>query len=55
MKNSIIVSGFFILACIAGACNTPSEKVEDAKTEVVDANKELDQANADYMADMAKY
>lgn len=55
MKKSIIISAIFTLAIIAGACSSPTEKVEDAKTDVVEANKELDEANSEYMADMAKY
>ena len=55
MKKSIIVSVLFMLAVIVGACSSPTEKVEDAKTDVVEANKELDEANAEYVADMEKY
>lgn len=52
MKNSLIV---FIFSVIVSACSSSSEKVEDAKTDVVEANKELDEANAEYVADMEKY
>ncbi|GAB2616780.1 hypothetical protein GCM10027035_11430 [Emticicia sediminis] len=55
MKKSIIVSAIFMFAIIVVACSSPTEKVEDAKTDVVEANKELDDANVEYMADMAKY
>lgn len=55
MKKSIIVSILFMFAVIVGACSSPTEKVEDAKTDVVEANKELDEANAEYVADMEKY
>lgn len=55
MKKSILVTTLFVSALIVGACSSPSKKVEDAKTDVVEANKELDDAQAEYMADMAKY
>lgn len=55
MKKSIIVAALFVFTIIVGACSSPTEKVEEAKTDVVEANKELDEANAEYMADMAKY
>lgn len=53
MKKIYIVSAFF-LATLA-ACNSSADKVEDAQTDVVEANKELDEANIEYMADMEKY
>jgi hypothetical protein len=53
MKKIYIVSAFF-LATLA-ACNSSTDKVEDAQTDVVEANKELDEANIEYMADMEKY
>lgn len=55
MKKSIIVSALFVFAVIVGACSSPTKKVEDAKTDVAEANKELDEAKAEYMADMEKY
>lgn len=55
MKKSIIVVAIFVFAIIVGACSSPTEKVEDAKVNVVEANKELDKANTEYMVDMAKY
>lgn len=53
MKKIYIVSALF-LATLA-ACNSSTDKVEDAQTNVVEANKELDEANMEYMADMEKY
>ena len=53
MKNIYIVPALF-LATLA-ACNSSTDKVEDAQTNVVEANKELDEANIEYMADMEKY
>ncbi len=55
MKKSILVTALFVAVFIAGACSSPTKKVEDAQSEVVEANKELDDAQAEYMADMAKY
>ena len=55
MKKLIIVTTLLISTFIVGACSSPTKKVEDAKTEVVEANTELDNAQAEYMADMAKY
>lgn len=55
MKKSILVTTLFVYALIVGACSSPTKNVEDAKTDVVEANKELDDAQAEYMADMAKY
>jgi len=52
MKNSLIV---FIFSVIVSACSSSSEKVEDAKTDVVEENKELDEANAEYVDDIEKY
>lgn len=55
MKKLIIVTTLFVSTFIVGACSSPTKKVEDAKTEVVEANTELDIAQAEYMADMDKY
>ncbi|CAH0997947.1 hypothetical protein EMA8858_04082 [Emticicia aquatica] len=59
MKKSILALGIFtfITSTIILSCNsnTPAEKVENAQTEVADANKDLEKANEEYMADMASY
>lgn len=55
MKKSTLLTILIIAASIVGACSSPTKKVEDAKIDVVEANKELDEAQAEYMADMAKY
>lgn len=55
MKKTFIVVALFVFAVIVGACSSPTKKVEEAQTDVIEANKELDEANAEYMADMAKY
>ena len=45
--------------CIAGAiltsCNTSAERVENAQENVIQANKDLDQANQEYLADIENY
>ncbi len=57
MKKSILALTVF--AIIAGAiltsCNTPAEKVKDAQTNVTQANKDLDAANKEYLADIENY
>ena len=44
-----MTSGLFV------GCNTPAEKVENAEQKVIEANKELDLANAEYLADIEAY
>ena len=54
MKRSILT--VVTITCIAGAlvtsCNTPSQKVEEEKNNVAEANKDLEKANLEYLADM---
>lgn len=56
MKKSILV---LALALVTGAfltsCNTPAEKVENAQTNVEEANKDLDVAQEEYLTDIANY
>jgi len=57
MKKSILVFAactFFTGAFFTG-CNTPSQKVENAQENVVEANQDLAQANKEYLADIASY
>ncbi len=44
-----------ITGAILSGCSTSSQKVEDAQENVVAANLALDQANKEYLADMANY
>jgi Skp family chaperone for outer membrane proteins len=44
-----------LVASIAISCNTPAQKVENAQADVVDANKDLEKANAEYTADIESY
>ncbi|MES2003978.1 MAG: hypothetical protein V4450_05610 [Bacteroidota bacterium] len=41
--------------CFTISCSTPAEKVEKAEVNVTEANKSLDKANEEYMADIEKY
>jgi chromosome segregation ATPase len=57
MKKSILA----LAACtlIAGAiftsCDTPTQKVENAQQNVIEANNDLAKANQEYLADMESY
>jgi hypothetical protein len=57
MKKSIL----FLMVCglISGvvitSCNTSAEKVENAEENVLVANRDLDQANQEYLADISNY
>ncbi len=57
MKKSIIkIASYFLLSgVILASCNSPEKKVENAQNEVVEANKDLDKANQEYMTDMENY
>lgn len=57
MKNSILT--FLGIALITSAvvvgCNSPAQKVENAQNSVTDAERDLDKANSEYLADLQKY
>ena len=57
MKKSILTIAAF--ACLAGGiltgCSTSAEKVENAKEDVAVANKDLNKANEEYLADLENY
>lgn len=57
MKKSFLVLAVF--AFVGGSmftgCNTPSQKVENAQENVVEANQELAKANEEYLADITVY
>ncbi len=40
---------------ILSSCNSPAEKVENAQDKVAEANKDLEQANQEYLIDIDKY
>jgi chromosome segregation ATPase len=57
MKRPIltIVATVFITGAIVTSCNTPAQKVENAQDNVAQANKDLDTANKEYLADIDSY
>jgi hypothetical protein len=57
MKKTILTLAActFITCAIFTSCNTPAEKVEDAQNNVIQANKDLDNANKEYLADIENY
>ena len=57
MKKSILslAASALIAGAILTGCNTPAQKVENAENNVKEANKELDQANEEYLADIESY
>lgn len=51
----LVISTLTAVVLISG-CNSPDQKMENAQSEVVDeANRELEQANQEYLADMNQY
>lgn len=50
MISTVLISGISLTSC-----NTPAEKVEDAKDKVSEANKDLDQAKEDYLTEIESY
>lgn len=56
MKKSILILASIItIGAIATSCNTPEQKVENAQEGVAEANKDLDQANQEYITDVEAY
>lgn len=57
MKSLIltIAMAFFIAGAMLTSCNSPAEKVDNAKKDVIEEQKELDKAKADLAAEMANY
>lgn len=52
----MVLSAFILIAGIAMiSCNSASEKVENAESEVKEANENLVDANAEYLADVEKF
>ncbi len=54
-SNSFLAVSLTISTMMVFACNTPSEKVENAENKVAEANKELNEANEAYLLDIQKY
>ena len=57
MKKSITALAIviFITATIVTGCSSPAEKVGNAETHVAEANKDLDKANEEYLAEVESY
>ena len=59
MKKTILAiavcAGITSVGLMSIGCNTPSQKVETAQDNVVQANKDLEKANQDYLTDMENY
>lgn len=57
MKKSILTVVTFALltGALLTGCNNPSEKVANAEDKLIEANKDLDKANAEYLAEMETY
>ena len=57
MKKSILIltTLTLITGAIVTSCNTPAQKVEDAQKNVIEANKDLNEANEEYLAEIESY
>ncbi|HKK44267.1 MAG TPA: hypothetical protein VJ964_02015 [Balneolaceae bacterium] len=51
----ILITASLVAVVFLTGCNSPNQKVENAKSAVVEANKDLQQANSELMADINKY
>jgi predicted RNase H-like nuclease (RuvC/YqgF family) len=55
-KNTIVAFVFIFIAGIAiVGCDTPGQKVENAQNDVAEANRNLEKANEEYLADIESY
>ncbi len=50
MTASALLTG-----AILTSCNTHAEKLENAQNDVIEANKDLNKANKEYLGDMRNY
>ena len=57
MKKSILLLAAFtfITGVILTSCNTPAQKAENAQKDVIEAKKDVEKANQEYLADMKNY
>jgi hypothetical protein len=57
MKKSLLTMAAlaFMMGALLPGCTTAEQRVKDAEEDVVEANEALEQANADYLADMEKF
>lgn len=51
----ILITASLVAVVFLTGCNSPNKKVENAKAAVVEANKDLQQANSELMADINQY
>lgn len=54
-RKTLVLSLSFISALALVSCNTSAEKVENAELNLISAEQELEEANADYLMDVEKY
>lgn len=55
-KSTLVLTALaMVTASFLTSCDTPAQKVENAQTNVKDANKALDKANEDYLAEIQSY
>jgi len=55
IKSTIAIIGFGFSIAVFASCNTPTEKINQAKNDVAKANQELENAKKEYVADVATY
>ncbi|MBC7411778.1 MAG: peptidase M23 [Bacteroidia bacterium] len=55
MKTLKLTGLLFATTLVVASCSTSSEKLEDAKENMVEAHEDLDKANETYLADVATY
>jgi hypothetical protein len=57
MKIPVIKTAIMslMLALVISSCNNPSAKVEEAQKDVIDANRELDEANVEYLREIDNF
>ncbi len=58
MKKSIfrfVAVAVAVVASVGTGCESPAQKVNSAQTNVVDANKKLEEANKEYLVDIENY
>ncbi len=55
LSHSGIVAAAFAASLLVSSCNTPSQKLGNAKDEVTQAKEDLDKARAEYQAELEKF
>ena len=54
-KTVLLASFGLLMGSISMSCNSPAKKVENAEDKVLEANKDLNQANQEYVTDIENY